>query len=106
MCTSLEFVSAEEEEDKLLTFKVSHMWVSIFSFRKERLRGEKTTKAGRKDGGRGWEVREVSCPTKMDTMSSFADMLADYGSCHYCLHVLMYSTIPLSYRSAQCIKLK
>ena len=68
------------------------MWVYIFAFSKERLRGEKTTKAGRKEGGRGCEVREISlCPAKMDTMSSFADMMADYGSCQHCLHVLMYT---------------
>jgi len=31
------------EEDKFLTFKVSHMWVFIVSFTRERLREEKRT---------------------------------------------------------------
>ena len=63
------------------------------------LREEKITEAGkREEGGRGWEVMEISTllnaqsiiPYK-DIMSSFADMLAGYGSSQHCLHALVYS---------------
>jgi len=53
MCTSLKVVSGGgrgREEDILLTFK----HVSVIFFNKGR---------GREEGGRGWDVREVSTPS-------------------------------------------
>jgi len=63
MCTSLEVVSGGgrgREDNKFLTFKVSTC--DYFIFYKERLRGRASE--GRREGGRGWEVREISTLVK------------------------------------------
>jgi len=50
-----EWGSKRREEDKFLTFKVSHILDAFFAFtRAERLREEKRTKAGRREGGGRW----------------------------------------------------
>ena len=67
------------------------MWVSYLSLTRERLREEERTKAGKREGGRGWEVREIPSPRKIDTMSFFPVMLTGYGSSQHCSHALMYT---------------
>ena len=65
----------------ILPFKVSHMWVLFsFSHKGEVERGGKNKGRGREEGGRRWDVREVSTllnayealsHTKLTTVSFF-----------------------------------
>ena len=96
------WVGDKEGEKKINSYasKVSRGWLLSPLQGRGWERVKQQRQRGRREGGSGWEVREIATllnalalsPTKMDTISFSPVMLAGYGSSQHCLHTLMHYT--------------